>query len=109
MEAPAVIVLETPCRNFLQGKTLEDHFATRSDHLHRLCFNGLGSSAKQQFLYRDSAGFLHQRDSARTACVRPCCGAANERGSDGDDGEIQKTSDARAYVLNNHSSRSSNT
>src|SRR5437016_5968300 len=105
MEAPAVIVLETPCRNFFQGKALEDHFATRSDHLHRLCFNGLGFSAKQQFLYRDAPGFLHQRDSARTARVRPCCGASDEGGPYGDDGEIQKTSDARAYVLNNHSSR----
>src|SRR6266571_4853518 len=103
MEAPAVLVLETPGRNFLQGKALEDHFATRSDHLHRLGFNGLGFSAQQQFLYRDSAGFLHQRDSARTDRVRPCSSASDERGPDGDDGEIQKTSDARAYVLNNHS------
>jgi len=94
MKAPPVIVPKTPGRDFLQGESFEDHFAARLDHLDGLRSNGCGASTQQQFLHRDTAGFLHQRDSPRATTVRQSFGTSLEHGPDGDNGQIEKTSDS---------------
>src|SRR5438034_7682252 len=111
VEPPAIVVLEAPGRDFLQGKTFENHLAACFDRLddHRL--NGCGFSAQERFLRGDPADLLQQSDfshpPARQEWLRP--GGPDEHRPDGYDRELQESRDSRDAVLNKHAAFSSNT
>jgi len=70
VEPPAIVVLKTPRRDFLQRKTLKNHFTARFDHLDGYRLNGGGFSAQEQFFHRDPTPFFHQSDLSHTSAER---------------------------------------